>query len=263
MPPVGSDAAPPLGTLIIGIEDLDAIYERMIRAERRAEVVEAELQSMRVEARYMLGQLAELRRQLESQHGRGAVDPTSKPPARPTSKPPGLVPFDQAPGPSAPPTRATPTDVSRTRTGPDTSTATVREAPSALVSASPPHQRVETPVAATPATYRASPAAPGRSEVDALTDQLRRVYARLDDYRRKPTISPAHEVQRQRELAEYDRALVRLCGALGMETGLEPGAPVSVDARAALTRALAHAGFDVRAPSGPPLRPRAAPRSRS
>jgi hypothetical protein len=97
--------------------------------------------------------------------------------------------------------------------------------------------------------------------VTVLADRLRRVYGRLDDYRRQPTISPDQERQRQQELAEYDRALLDLCAALGMRTGLGPGAPVTVDARANLTRGLARAGFDVRA-SGEPAakrRPRLAP----
>jgi hypothetical protein len=99
-------------------------------------------------------------------------------------------------------------------------------------------------------------ASPGPSEVERLAGRLRGVYARLDEYRREPTISAEQERQRRRDLADYDRALVALCEALGHPTGVAPGAPVSVDARATLTRALAKAGFDVRANGGPPGRHR-------
>ena len=92
------------------------------------------------------------------------------------------------------------------------------------------------------------PAAPsGDPSVESLASELRRLYARLDGYRREPTISRARERQRERDLADYDAALLQACSALAVPTGLRSGQTVSIERRAALTRTLARLGLDVRA----------------
>ena len=237
-PAAGAEVAPAPGSLVIGIEDLEVLFERMVRAERRAEVAEAELQSLQVQTRYTLGQLAELRRQLAA-YAAPSANGTAVSPPRPVAAPPTPSPARQ-PSPvlvtSTPPSVVDEIDrVIRTRTG----TGAVRAVPPT-------------------APWTATEAEPDISDVERLADRLRRLYACLDEYRREAAITPAQERQRQRHLAEYDQALLSLCAGLGMETGLDPGGPVDVGARAALTRALARQGIDVRAAGEP--RPRGAAR---
>jgi hypothetical protein len=248
-----ASATTPAGCVTIGLADLEELFERMVRAERRAERAEAEVQAMEVQARYTLGQMAELRRQLAAESG-PAADAVA-----PSRERPGVsLPAAPAPAPAAVPlTRPRPAlpalgpetgDVTRTRTRAGGGTATGASAvrsdarrvisiPSRSPAASPP-----APVPAPAGGSRAS--AP---DLEPLAQRLRAIYARLDGYRSAPTISPEMEARRQRELAEYDRALVAACQALGVATGLPPGAAVGVDARARLTGALARAGLDVRA----------------
>lgn len=240
--PAAEPADPPSGSVVIGLDDLEALYDRMVRAEGRAEAAEAELQALQIQARYTLGQLAELRRQLQVQH----AGPVAAPPP-----PPELVTPPPAAAP-APPV-ASGDGVSRTRTG----TGPVRPVPATpnVVVVPAPRPRPAPAVPAAQAVSEREPELdPEPSDVDRLARRLRQVYARLDGYRRVQTISPAEERERQRELAHYDRALLALCSALGIDTGLRPGQPVSVDARAGLTRALARAGFDVRGTTPAPTR---------
>ncbi len=120
--------------------------------------------------------------------------------------------------------------------------------PRPVDTSSPRPAAVVEPVRRDPVSPGERPAAtPARSRVDELGERLRRIYARLDEYRREPVLSPDAQRRHQRELAEYDRVLVALCDVIGIETGLRPGQPVGPEDRAALTRALARAGLDVRA----------------
>ncbi len=184
---VGSEEAHTApGSVVITLEDLETLFERMVTAERRAVEAETVVEALRDQATYTFGQLAELRRQLQ----------------------------ESAPEPPAP----------------------VRG--NAVV------EPVPRPVVAPP---EPPPVAPTRSSVDELGDRLRRIYARLDEYRRQAVLSPDAQRRHQRELAEYDRALVAACDAFGIPTGLGPGDPVGAEDRAALTRALARVGLDVRA----------------
>ena len=215
------------GTVAIRIEDLEALFERMVAAEHRAASEEAIAQSLRAQLRFVFGQVAELRHQLEAQ----THQPLDHQPAAATHREP---------------------EPSR-----------VREDP---VAPPPPDSVVVEAGAATPLRPAASPverspAEERRAELDALARRLRRIYARLDEYRRQSVVTPDAERQRQRELAEYDRVLVTLCDALAIPTELANGQPMSVEARASLTRTLARAGVDVRAggrASGD-ARPREAP----
>ncbi len=96
-------------------------------------------------------------------------------------------------------------------------------------------------------------APPPRLRIEELGDELRRLYARLDEYRRQPVLTPDDERRHGHDLAEYDRTLVAVCDRMGIPTGLRPGEPVGAEVRATLTRTLARAGLDVRtaAASGP------------
>jgi hypothetical protein len=254
-----SAQAPP-GCLVIGISDLEELFERMVRAERRAEQAEADLQAMEVQTRYTLGRLAELRRQLGAQASEPAGEAA-----------PVVEKDDDLPSPPSwvmPGTRA--------RTGPDTSAgasgpggsagaSALRRAPSPVIRVSGRPVATATAAAAAgpvpaPLVARVPPAAPvppgPATELELLAGRLRTIYARLDGYRSLPSVSPAMDAQRQRELADYDQALLAVCTALDIPTGVEPGAAVEVDARARLTRALARAGVDVREAGGAGVRPR-------
>jgi hypothetical protein len=237
--------ATPAGCVTIGVADLEELFERMVRAERRAELAEAEVQAMEVQARYTLGQMAELRRQLAAQ---GAPNDEPAPPVRPpaTVPPPAAAaagapsgPPAALPRPSLPTLGADTGDVTRTRTRAGTGTAAGASAVRGDA------RRVISIPSRSPVVSPPAPAPVG--ELEPLAQRLRAIYARLDGYRSAPTISPDMEASRQRALAEYDRVLVAACQALGVATGLSPGAMVGVDARARLTGALARAGLDVRA----------------
>ena len=236
--PEGS-VATPTGCAPIGLADLEELFERMVRAERRAERAEAEVQAMEVQARYTLGQMAELRRQLAAN---GA-------PSTGSDRPGGEL-AEAVPAAATATARPDAGDVTRTRTRTGAGTATgasaVRADAGRVISI-----RSRTPAASRPADVPAPvPTGEGRHaapDLESLAERLRSVYARLDGYRSAPVISPEMEARRQRELAEYDRALVAACQAFGVATGLAPGAAVGVDARARLTGALARVGLDVRA----------------
>lgn len=183
------------GAVLITIGDLESLFERMVMAERRAEKAETEVESLESWARYMSGQLAELRRQLEAGGSQQVAAPVPPPP-------PALQVVARQPEPVA---RA---------------------------------ERQESPPNVHPGEE------PGR--------RLRRLYLRLDEYRRHAEISPEAEVQRQRLLNEYDKELIAACRTLGIATERVSGAPLTVGARAGLTRALAQAGIDVRSAQGEP-----------
>jgi hypothetical protein len=244
--PEGS-VATPTGCVTIGLGDLEELFERMVRAERRAERAEAEVQAMEVQARYTLGQMAELRRQLAANGGppRGSDRPGGEPAE---ALPPAAA--AALPPPATAGTRPETGDVTRTRTRTGAGTATGASAVRAdagrviSVPSRPPAASRPAPAPTPVPTGEGRPAAP---DLEALAERLRSIYARLDGYRSAPVISPEMEARRQRELAEYDRALVAACRALGVATGFDPGAAVGVDGRARLTGALARAGLDVRA----------------
>lgn len=193
--------APP-GTVVISLEDLEAVFDRMVSAERRAEEAEAVAEALRDQATYRVGQIAELRRQLQRA---GLSHPKPAPPD------------DAAPPPVRPEARF-PRPVRLTE----------------------PVPRLETP------PTNGAHVHPRRHRAEELVDELRRIYARLDEYRRQPAVTADAERRHLQHLAEYDRALLAACRAVGIPTGLAEGEPVDAEARAALTRALARAGFDVR-----------------
>jgi hypothetical protein len=257
LPAVEPEAAvqTPPGCLIIGIADLEELFDRMVRAERRAELAEAELQAMEVQTRYTLGQMAELRRQLAVSAGRPTHGEEPAPAVVPARAPKAAPAIGPAVRPTPPERPATPVDTgTRTRADTGTGSSTVRRAPASVIRV--PQRPAVRPVPPRPPAAPALRPSDAPTEVERLVQRLRTIYARLDEYRGEATISPSREARRQRELAEYDAALVAVCAALGMPTGLEPGAPVSVDARARLTRGLARAGLDVRATGAPAARPR-------
>jgi hypothetical protein len=298
-----NEAGPPTGSAIIAIADLEGLFQRLSDAERRADAAESRLQEAEVDARFMSGQLAELRRQVQAARvsAEGASRSTVAAPvsslagagagsgvgrmSRPTPAP--------APVPTPAPepevrTRAAPTEApdlgifelvaldlgSRVRP------AAVEPAPPAPAArAAPPRPRVvarpapvpadgreaepngrhpapappvPSPPRSRPSNPRPTAAPPSRPpaaptvDFDALAFELRRLYAKLDDYRREPTISPARERHRERDLGDYDTILLRACSALAIPTGLRPGEPVTIERRGALTQALARAGLDVR-----------------
>ncbi len=362
--PPAPDSGPPAGSAIIPISDLEALFERAQGAERRATQAETRLQAAEVEARFMSGQLAELRRQVhaagaaaaaaEAAGAAGAAGPTAavaaatngragpSPPERttrpesreqtPTDRPepvtterpanvvggasgaswaaPGTSPTDDGPrrsldrltasratidllgldlgdmGPLVSPvTRRPPPGAPLSVPAPAPASAPARtHRPAAVAAPAPPPPdvapvrsvRLSRPTAPPPApapapipvparaTPRPGPStphgAPGRdrsqpgreAEIGNLASELRRLYAKLDGYRREPTISRARERQRERDLGDYDTALLRACSALGVPTGLRAGEPVGIERRAALTKHIARAGIDVRASTGVP-----------
>ena len=261
--PLPTDAHAPSGSVVITIDDLEALFERMVEAERRAENAEADLESLRAQSRFTFGQISELRRQIQALAGQSPPGPSPGPEpapsarrrpaveevgsaAPPPSSPPGPPPAGAAPPRPAP----VPAPVPRNRV-----TAGVR-----LVRGRQEARELASPPPPTAGDGNANgPAGGGNvsrartTQVEELTARLRGSYARLDEYRRQEVITPAAERQRQRELAEYDRVLVALCAALGIPTGVADGEPVTLKARATLTRALAQAGFDVRGDTVAPV----------
>ncbi|MEA2827061.1 MAG: hypothetical protein QOG43_1500 [Actinomycetota bacterium] len=307
--PAPPEAGPPAGSAIIAIADMEALFARVREAEARADQAEARLQAAEVEARFMSGQMAELRRQVqtagaEAVAARAAVDdrrsvgPTIAP-ANATGNAPANTPtnaatkaratarpepdagdqgsagarraFDRltldrgtidllgldlareripaapsaAPGGNTPPpTPPTPIRSAGSRTGPG---------PSPRAASAAPRPPLRTP------SVRPGPAPPGstpspqpvaptrRTEIESLATELRRLYSRLDGYRREPTISRARERQRERDLGDYDASLLHACAALDIPTGLRGGEAMTIERRAALTQTLARLGLDVRA----------------
>ena len=177
----------------------------------------------------------------------GPAPPPPAPPTNRTSPPTPIRPSDRpaarpapAPrrGPAAP---APPAPASRTTPAAD-------RAPSRPPAPTPSRQSLARPQPGPPRQATA----PGRTEssrdpsVESLASELRRLYARLDGYRRSPP-SPARDRQREQDLADYDAALLQACSALAVPTGLRSGERVSIERRAALTRTLARLGINVRA----------------
>lgn len=271
----GVAASAPAGCLVIAIADLEELFERMVRAERRAERAEADLQAMEIQTRYTLGRLAELRRQLGAQAGEPGGPLVDAPAAGDTLRtrsagaprrggdrlaegddgddgelvPPSWI--SRASAPTAP----VPPAGTRTRTGSGTGTgwSAVRRVPGPVIGEAPRPTPVPPRVRPAAAVLDEAPS----TEVERLVARLRAIYGRLDAYRALPAMSPAQEAQRQRELEEYDRALLATCAALDIDTGIPPGAAVEVDARARLTRTLSRVGVDVREPAEQPsTRPR-------
>ncbi|HEX2048359.1 MAG TPA: hypothetical protein VHF27_11370 [Acidimicrobiales bacterium] len=193
------DGGVPAGSVVITLEDLEALFERMVSAERRAEEAETAAEALRAQATFTFGQLAELRRQLQE----AAEDHP-----RPRDRRAAAAPVATLVPPSRPAERPRPS------------------------SAPPPEP------------------APALSAVEELGERLRRIYARLDEYRRHPVLTSEAERRQQQDLAEYDRVLVAVCDAMGIDTGLLPAQRIGAEERAALTRALARAGLDVRTGMG-------------
>jgi hypothetical protein len=276
---------------VVPLADLEGLFRRISEAEHRADRAESRLKEAIVEARYMSGQLAELRRQVQgapspivvegngASHaatlpagtGVGPADASDPPRFRPPrSEPHGrayeLVTLKYAPAggaPSAPPAgRTVPAaatvavtaavgGVSPERAVPHRHQAPPRppngQGTARPVSSGPPSSGPPGPPARPTAVRPAREAEPdGAGRTDGLALELRRLYARLDDYRREPTISSTRERQRERDLGEYDAVLLRACAALSIPVGLRPGEPITLERRGALTQALARAGIDVR-----------------
>ncbi|MDQ4069571.1 MAG: hypothetical protein M3203_08925 [Actinomycetota bacterium] len=221
------DGHPAPGTVVIAIDDLEALFERMVTAERRAEEAEAAAEAQRAQATFTFGQIAELRRQLQDATGAPGETGSEASPSRPDPPRPDTEPTPLRP-PPAPRLPAPPPAVARSAR----TVQPVRPSPSP-----PPYDHSPPDLAAGP---------PPRSRVEELGDELRRIYGRLDEYRRQPVLTPEAERRHQRDLAEYDRVLVLVCEAMGIPTGLQDGEPVGAEVRAGLTRALARAGLDVR-----------------
>ena len=175
--------------------------------------------------------------------------PVTRPPAPPTKRTSQPTPIRPTDRPAArPPTphrapAAAPPPAPASRAAPAAERASPRPpAPS-------PSRQGQTRPRPSPNRASASgPTGPSRdASIESLVSELRRLYARLDGYRREPTISRARERQRERDLADYDAALLQACSALAVPTGLRSGETVSIERRAALTRTLARLGLDVRA----------------
>lgn len=226
-----------VGRVVVTIEDLESLFERMVDAERRARLAEAQVESLRGEARFMYGQLSELRRQLEVATSQEADGTTAR---QGTAK-------GSAGGGS---TGVTPavlrTEKVTAESGRRASAAAVTKGAQRAIGG---HGNGSTNLlhrSATPHPLRPAAAAPDERRLEELVSRLRRVYSRLEEFRRQEVVTPDIERERQRTLAAYDRELMAVCAALRIPTGLADGEPVTVEARGALTRALARAGFDVR-----------------
>ncbi|MEA2971841.1 MAG: hypothetical protein QOG82_299 [Actinomycetota bacterium] len=318
--PSPPEAGPSPGTAIIPLNDLEALFGRVREAEGRCRDAEARQQAAEVETRYLSGQLAELRQQLqaataEAVAARAAVEdrrsrvtvmtaarvaapttgggpgPTDSPrnafdratldrvtadllgldpnrerrPATPppaptttrTSRPTPIRPTERpaaGPAPAATPgRRPTAPAAPASRTGPAAERAVPRPPPPGS------GRQGQDRVTAGPPGRESAPGPNGASRdvtVESLASELRRLYGRLDGYRREPTISRARERQREQDLADYDAVLLQACAALAVPTGLRSGEKVSIERRAALTRSLARLGIDVRADPAPATRRR-------
>lgn len=232
------------GSVVMALEDLESLFERMVLAERRAEKAEAEVESLEGRARFMSGQLAELRRQLEAA-GAQSADARAVKVAAPAVAGPAAANAAPVVPPTPPTARVRPAPpVPPAPPGPQgAGGAAAGGAPTipVAVPGSNGHRLPvdDVPPAPAPAAIRPAVEDPGA--------RLRPIYSRLDQYRRQAVITPDAELERQRLLAEYDRELIAACSALRIPTGLGEGDTVTVSVRAGLTRALAQAGVDVRA----------------
>ena len=76
-----------LGTVVVALSDLEALFERIAESERQVDEAEARLQTAEDEARFLLGRLAELCQQLETERERSSPV-SSSPSSRPMTSPP-------------------------------------------------------------------------------------------------------------------------------------------------------------------------------
>jgi hypothetical protein len=220
----------------------------------------------------MSGQLSELRRQVQAAGAEAAATRAAVEDRRPTG--PTMAATTAAPAPPEPPARAQGASTSAAQAfdrltlergtidllGLDLARERVPAArpPAAARTASPTPirpaaARREPAPAVTPRSARRPEivAPTRRTEIESLAAELRRLYARLDGYRKEPTISRARERQRERDLGDYDTSLIHVCSALDVPTGLRAGETMTIERRAALTKTLARLGLDVRAdPTG-------------
>ena len=235
-------AALPVGQVMVTIPDLEWLFDRMVDAERRTRQAEAEAEALRRQARFMYGQLSELRRQLDGGAGQAANGTNAR-----TSTTEELA----GGGPAE---LALTVEGAERVPGPTAHGRSVIRAPEAV-----PTNGGERPLklygnglngtlhnGVNPQIHRPAPRPEAEPRPEELVGRLRRIYSRLDDFRREEIATPEAEQQRQRVLAAYDRELVAVCAALQIPPGLPQGEPLTVEVRAALTRALANAGFDVR-----------------
>lgn len=242
-------ARPQPGRVVIAIDDLESLFERMVDAERRADHAEAEVESLRSQAQFMYGQLAELRRQLEDP-ATAAADPAE--PSRPTSEAPEIIrPENKL---SSAPSCAEPV---RGPVSGKPPSAGVPNGRSGRIGPTAVEKSQVVRKAAQLGRPSAAPATGQRHQIiEELVRELRQIYGRLDEFRRMAAVTPEVERQRQQTLLEYDRQLLAVCAALRVPTGFAAGEQVTVEARGSLTRALARAGFDVRADLREPASPK-------
>lgn len=276
----GSVDEGPIGSVTVSLRDLETLFERMVKAETRADRAETELQSARAQATYALGQVAELRRQLYAHAGQkfdtereaasqrpaigrsvpsayapastgphdtveGTAGASSAPRIRRQQAPPTHTSDPASPSAYAPP-RTVPRDRVARQDAAEVEGAPRRPRQSAAPRPviAPASRLVDAP--ASPPVQIGGPRQPRSSSLAEAMSSLRAAYARLDGYRREQVITPARETQRQQDLADYDAALLTVCSLRGIPMGLTAGAPITVEDRGALTRALARAGLDVR-----------------
>lgn len=242
------------GAVLVPVNDVQALLERVAVADQLARVLEARLRAIDAEVGRMREQFLSLRRQIEQERSRGpgsgvaapdgAAEPLKAPPSTPATpdhgprQPPDTVRDNDEPAAvrsAAPPAPATPPAPVR------------RPLPNARPA--PPPDRAP---GSEPPTFQSLGARPPETQrapaydVERLGDELRRWFGRLRAWQGQAEVSPAEAERWVADLIAYDAALVRACRVLHVPAPYRVGERIPASARKALTRALAAAGLDVR-----------------
>lgn len=257
------------GTVLVPVNDFQALLERVALAEQLAGGLEARLRAIDVEAARMREQFVELRRQIEQERQeQRRSDPEPRPVPPPAAAPPVPPPVPQPPAPpraaAPPPVAAPPRPPARTDHAPEPSPdgpVPGTGAPRRPLREARPVPRATRGAEGSSSNFRQwlgarkppEAAAPPPGDVERLGGELRRLYARLQARQGQATVPPAEAERWVADLAAYDAALVRACRVVGVPTAYRVGERIPAGERIALSRALAAAGVDVRTSASAPL----------
>jgi hypothetical protein len=273
---LGDARLPVPGTVLVPVNDFQALLDRVALAEQLAGGLEARLRAIDAEATRMREQFVELRRQIERERRRevrqGSPAPPpapAAPPPAPPAPPPAPAAAPAPPPPPPPPPVVPPAAPPRVEPPPPPVPAPASNpAPDRPVPGTGALRRPLREARPAPPSDRGSegpsasfrqwlggrkppeaPVTPPSVDVEHLGTELRRLYARLQARQGQAAVAPADAERWVADLAAYDAALVRTCRAVGVPTAYRVGERLPAGDRVALSRALAAAGVDVRTPS--------------
>ena len=264
MPPPGAAGEPGptvANTVLVPVDDFQALLERVAVAERLAGGLEARLRAIDAEADRMREQFVALRRQIEQERARESRSGATPAPGAEVKLPSSRQ-VARAPVPVPKPAPGQPPGMFRGGHGavsaPGAPVPEPAPAGDPLLPELPPEVPPASPVEPAPpkesATFRQwlgtrrppeKPRVPAY-DVERLATELRRLYGRLQGRQGQAEVSPAEAERWVADLAAYDAALVRGCRALGVPVPSRMGERIPASDRVALTRTLAAAGLDVR-----------------